>query len=432
MRGGHEEMKILFKNARILTMKDESIIEGDLVVLDNRIAYIGKDSSSYAPFDREIDCDKNLLMPGFKNAHAHSAMVFLRSKADDVTLQDWLFKIVFPREDKLIASDIYYLNKVAYLEYLSSGITACFDHYYYPLEGAKAAEEIGFRTLLLATYDQKYTRGEALYDNYHRFNDIKDGLVKYTIGFHAEYTTDDALLQGTKETLKMLKCPFYTHISETKKEVEECVNRHGKTPAKYLYDEGLFKYGGGGFHCVHLTKEEVEIFKQNNLIVISCPASNAKLASGIAPLTYYLENGITVALGTDGPASNNSLDMFKEMYLAATLQKLTMNDPKCIPAFEILKMATVNASKVMGLDEADVLNEGKYADLIMIDLHKPNMQPINNIVTNLVYAGSKDNVMLTMINGRILYENGRYFLNENVEEIYKKAEEIANRIEKSL
>ena len=425
-------MKTLFKNARILTMVDENIIEGDLVVLDNRIAYIGQDSSKYAPFDRVIECDKNLLMPGFKNAHAHSAMVFLRGKADDVTLQDWLFKIVFPREAKLQPSDIYHLNKVAYLEYISSGITACFDHYYYPLEGAKAAEDIGFRTLLLATYDEKYTRGEDLYRNYHYFNDQKDGLVRYTIGFHAEYTTDDALLKGTQETLENLKCSFFTHISETKKEVEECIERHGKSPVKYLYDSGLFKYGGGGFHCVHLSEEETKIFKDHNLIVISCPGSNLKLASGIAPLTYYYKQGITIALGTDGPASNNSLDMFKEMYLAATLQKVLTNDAVAIPAFEILKMATVNASKVMGLDKADVLKEGKYADIIMIDLSKPNMQPLNNVITNLVYAGSKDNVKLTMINGRILYEDGSYFLKEKETEIYAKAEEITRRLEKEL
>ena len=413
-------------------MIDDKIINGDLVVENNLIAYIGKDSSSFGPFDRIVECNENLLMPGFKNAHAHSAMVFLRGKADDVTLQDWLFKIVFPREEHLQPTDIYHLNKVAYLEYLASGITACFDHYFYPLEGAKAAEDFGMRTLLLATFDAKYMRGEALEKNYHYFNDKEDGLAKYTIGFHAEYTTDDVLLEGTKETINSLKCPFFTHISETKKEVEECLERHGKTPAKFLYDEGLFKYGGGGFHCVHLTKEEVEIFKKNNLIVISCPGSNAKLASGIAPLTYYLNEGITVALGTDGPASNNSLDMFKEMYLAATLQKLSNNDPRSIPAFEILKMATVNSAKAMGLNKADVLAVNKYADIIMIDLHKPNMQPINNIVTNLVYAGSKDNVMLTMINGQILYENGQYFLKESPEEIYKKAEEITSRLEKEL
>ena len=413
-------------------MIDDKIIKADLVVDNNLIAYIGNDSSSFGPFDRVIDCKDNLLMPGFKNAHAHSAMVFLRGKADDVTLQDWLFNIVFPREERLQPSDIYHLNKVAYLEYISSGITACFDHYYYPLEGAKAAKEIGMRTLLLATFDAKYMRGEALDKNYHYFNDDEDNIVKYSIGFHAEYTTDNVLLEGTKDIINKLSCPFFTHISETKKEVEECVNRHGTTPAKFLYDEGLFKYGGGGYHCVYLTDEEAQIFKDNGLIVVSCPGSNLKLASGIAPLTYYFNKGITIALGTDGPASNNSLDMFKEMYLAATLQKVTNNDPKGIPAFEILKMATVNGAKAMGLDKADVLAVNKYADIIMIDLHKPNMQPINNIVTNLVYAGSKDNVILTMINGQILYENGQYFLKENIEDIYKKAEEITLRLEKGL
>ena len=407
-------------------MIDDIIINGELVVENNLIAYIGNDSSSFGPFDHIIDCKCNLLMPGFKNAHAHSAMVFVRDKGDGVNLQDWLFKIVFPREAHLIPSDIYHLNKVSYLEYLSGGITACFDHYFYPLESARSAEDFGMRTLLLATYDAEKTSVEQLKKNYEMINGKKDGLVRYSIGFHAEYTTDDALLIGTKDAINQIKCPFFTHIAETKKEVEECVDRHGKTPVKFLYDEGLFKYGGGGFHCIYLTKEEVEIFKKNKLIVVSCPGSNTKLASGVAPLTYYLDEGIDVALGTDGPASNDGLDMFREMQLVAKQQKLA------IPAFEILKMATVNAAKAMGLDKADVLAVNKYADIIMIDLHKPNMQPINNIVNNLVYAGSKDNVILTMINGLILYENGQYFLKENIEDIYKKAEEITLRLEKDL
>ena len=425
-------MRILFHNARILTMENDQIIEGDLVVNNHRIAYIGQDSSSFAPFDRIIECQKNLLMPGFKNAHTHSAMVFLRGKADDVSLQDWLFKIVFPREEKLTPSDIYYLNKVAYLEYVSSGITAVFDHYFFPLEAAKAAEEFGMRTLLLGTHDPLKTSVEDLKKYYHHFNNLKDSLVTYTIGFHAEYTTDDALLKGTIQAIHELNCPFYTHIAETEHEVKECIEKRGKSPAKFMYDVGLFKYGGGGFHCVYLNDEEISIFKENNLSIISCPASNLKLASGIAPLSKYLKEGINVALGTDGPASNNSLDMFKEMYLAATLQKAVNKDASAMPAFEVLKMATVNGAKVMGLKDADFLAVNKLADIIMIDLSKPNMQPINNIVTNLVYAGSKDNVKLTMINGKILYEDGRFFINESVEEIYQKAEEISSRLEKEL
>ena len=422
-------MKILFKNARILTMKDENIIEGNLVVKDNRIAYIGNDYQKYGPFDREIDCHKNLLMPGFKNAHAHSAMVFLRGKADDVPLQEWLFDVVFPHEANLQPTDIYYLNKVAYLEYLTSGITAVFDHYFYPTEMARASEEFGMRSLLLVMPDEEKYPMDYIYDTYHKFNDRKESLVRIRIGFHAEYTTDEELLKGTKETLELLKCPFYTHIAETKDEVEGSLSRRNKTPAKFMYDEGLFKYGGGGFHCVYLSKEEVEIFKQNHLSVISCPASNLKLASGIAPLTYYLKEGINIALGTDGPASNNGLDMFKEMYLAATLQKVVNNDAKCIPAFEILKMATVNSAQIMGLKDADVLEVGKLADIIMIDLQNPAMQPVHNIAKNIVYAGSKDIVKMTMINGKVLYYNHEFFVDQNIQEIYEKAQQITVRLE---
>ena len=413
-------------------MIDENLIEGDLVVIDTRIAYIGNGSSTFAPFDRVIDCHGNLLMPGFKNAHAHSAMVFLRNRAQHLNLQDWLFKFVFPREEKLIPSDIYHLNKLAYLEYVRNGITACFDHYFFPLEGAKAAEQFGMRTLLLGTPDPGKVLIENLESNYNYFNNKKDGLVTYTVGFHAEYTADSALLEDTKQAINKIKCPFYTHISETKKEVEECLTRHQKTPLEFLFDQGLFQYGGGGFHCIYLTDEEIEICKNNHLNVISCPGSNVYLGSGIAPLSKYLDKGINVALGTDGPASNESLDMFREMRLAATLEKTIDSNVKEIPSFEILKMATVNGAHAMGMWNADVLAPNKLADLIMIDLSMPNLRPLNNIINNLVYHGDVSNVKLTMINGQILYEDGNYHLKESVEDICQKVEEISRRIEKEL
>ena len=230
-------MKILFKNARILTMKDENIILSNLVVKDNRIAYIGNDYNKLAPFDREIECHENLLMPGFKNAHAHSAMVFLRGKADDVPLQEWLFDVVFPHEANLQPTDIYHLNKVAYLEYLTSGITAIFDHYFYPSEMARASEEFGMRSLLLVMPDEEKYPMDYIYDTYHKFNDRKESLVRIRIGFHAEYTSDDACFDRAKTTIEHLKSPFFTHISETEKEVRECVERHHMTPAKYIYEK---------------------------------------------------------------------------------------------------------------------------------------------------------------------------------------------------
>lgn len=424
-------MRILFKNARILTMKDDQIIEGNLVVNGNRIAYIGKDYQNYGPFDREIDCKKNLLMPGFKNAHAHSAMVFLRGKADDQEQHEWLFDICIPREQNLVGEDIYALNKVAYLEYLSSGITAVFDYYFFIPYAVKATEEIGMRTVLLGSYERLGTSLEQEIENYRQYNNRESGLVSFCVGIHAEYTSDEDKIVNTKKAIEATHSPFFTHISETEGEVEGCIERHNMPPAKYLYENGLFAYGGGGYHCVHLTDEEAKIFKDNNLTVVTCPCSNAKLASGIAPLTKYYEMGINIALGTDGPASNNGLDMFKEMYLAASLQRLQTKKANCIPAFEYIKMATVNSARAMGLKDADVLDVNKLADIIMIDLYKPNMQPLNNIITNLVYAGSKDNVIMTMINGKILYENGKYNIKESIEDIYKAADAANERLEKA-
>ena len=409
-------MKTLFRNARILTMADDKVINGDLVVEDKRIVYIGKDSKTYGPFDRVVECDNKVLMPGFKNAHAHSAMVFLRDVPEDVTLQEWLFDYVLPREERLIPGDVYNLNKVAYLEYLEGGITFCFEHYYYPRESAQAAKEMGMRTLLLETCSLggTSTSEDELKEDF-KFNQEKDGLVRMLVGFHAEYTLSEELLKGVKEAISVFKTPFYTHIAETQKEVDECYERHQKTPLKYLFDEGLFKYGGGGFHCVHYTDEDIKICKDNGINIVSCPGSNKKLKSGSAPLAKFLENGVNVALGTDGPASNYALDMFLEMQLAA-------EQNKTIPPYEILKMATVNASKAMGLDNADVLAKGKYADIIMLDVKD------NDVIPYIVNKGSKKDVKLTMINGQILYENGQYNLNESVEEINQRAEEISRRL----
>ncbi len=404
-------------------MANDQIIDGELLVIGTRIAYIGEDASGYAPFDKVIDCQGNLLMPGLKNAHTHSAMIFLRNRFKDVALQDWLFKCVFPREEKLIPSDIYHLNKACYLEYLKSGTTACFDMYFFPKEAGRAADEMGIRTLLLSIFDDETSINGGLEKNYHYFNDRKDGYARYAIGLHAEYTSNELKISYAREAINNLKCPFFTHISETKREVEECIDRHNKTPLKYLFDEGLFKYGGGGYHCVHYTDEEVKICKDNNLFVVSCPGSNQYLSSGIAPLSKYLKEGIRIALGTDGPASNESLDMFREMRLAATLEGVD------IPAFEVLKMGTVNGAHAMELYDADILAKDKLADLIMVDLSSIDK---NSIIHDLVFKATQDNVKLTMINGKILYQNGQYFLNEKVEDIYRKVEEISQRIEKDL
>ena len=424
-------MKTLLKNARVIKMIDDKVIFANIVIEDDRIKYIGDKIDKYKPFDVVYDCEGNVIMPGFKNAHTHSAMTFLRSKTDDTSLQDWLFGSVLPREDHLKENDVYELSKIAFLEYLTSGITACFDQYYFAMSTAKAAQEMGMRVVLLGTYNKEFDLVQKLCDIYHKLND-KDGLVKYCLGVHAEYTLGEGELEKVVEACHLLKAPFYTHISETEKEVRECYEKRGMSPVQYFEKMGAYYYGGGGYHCCYFSDEDIQIFKKHGCYVVTCPGSNTKLASGIAPISKYLENGLNVAIGTDGPASNNSLDMFKEMTLVYALQKVSLKDPSALPAFEVLKMATVNGARAMGLYDSDVLDVGKKADLIEIDLSKPNMQPINNIINNIVYAGSKDNIKMTMINGKILYKNGKFYTKEKPAKIYEKCQKISERIEKEL
>lgn len=421
-------MKILFTNARILTMKDnEPIFEGSLLVDGNKIVHLGKELPK-GKVDRIIDCKGNVLMPGFKNAHAHSAMTFTRSFADDLELQEWLFNCIFPLEAKLEAEDQYILSKVAILEYLTSGITACFDMYYNPLEMAKASIDTGFRTVLLGTVTKFRESVEEMKQAYKQINGMNP-LVTYQLGFHAEYTATEEILVALSKAAHELECPIFTHNSETSAEVEACKQRHnGLTPTEYMEKLGLFDFGGGGFHCVAMSDHDIEIFKNRGLSVVTCPGSNSKLASGIAPVEKFLKAGINVAVGTDGPGSNNALDFFWEMRLVAVLQKLLNKDPKSMEALSVLKAATVGGAKAMNLMDADVLDVGKLADIIMIDMNRPNMQPINNIEKNIVYSGAKDNIKMTMIDGKILYMDGQFFIGENIEEIYRKAQEVTDRL----
>ena len=435
-------MNIRFYNARILTMAADKLTEGELWVQDGRILYVGDGSDTPAVcggtgtdsivWDREIDCEGNLLMPGFKNAHTHSGMTLLRSYADDLPLQDWLFQQVFPIEAKMDGEMIYHLTKLAVLEYLTSGVTAIFDMYLTPETTAKACVEMGMRCVQVSgtsgqTFDE-YGRSLELMEQRYQALNHDDPLLSYFIGFHAEYTCSRELLERVAALAHKYKAPVYTHLAETKAETDGCVERHGMSPTKLFDALGIFDYGGGGYHCVYLDEEDMEIFRRRNLNVVTNPGSNTKLASGIAPISEYLKRGINVAIGTDGPASNNCLDMFREMFLVTGLAKLREKDASAVDAWEVLKMATVNGSKALYLPDTDVLAAGKAADIIMIDLHQPNMQPLNNIPKNLVYSGSKQNVKMTMIQGRILYENGKFADTYDVEEIYRKANEIIDSL----
>lgn len=420
---------IRFYNGRLLSFKNGFEITDDEVWTNgSEIAFVGKNHDKKA--DREIDLNGNLLMPAFKNAHTHSAMTFARSLADDLPLQPWLYDMIFPMEAKLNESDIYTLSRLAFLEYLSSGISACFDMYYYPEAMAKASVDAGFRTVMCGAVNN-FKESVSLLDEYYQKYNSYDELISYRLGFHAEYTTSKELMSGIALLAEKHEAPVFTHSSETKSEVDDCIERYGKTPTELFEELGLFNYGGGGFHSVWMSENDLEIYKKHGIWAVINAGSNSKLASGIAPLEKMQKAGINTAIGTDGPSSNNALDMFREMYLAAVTQKLKTSDAAACDAAELLKAATVGGAHCMGLYNCDIIDTGKKADLTVIDLHRPNMQPINNIIKNIVYSGSKENVKLTMINGKILYENGE-FIGTDIEKIYYEVQKITDRLKSIL
>lgn len=409
-------LKLDSKNTWVLLSDMEVWIKNSFITNIFRYKNNGKISLKW---DREIDGKGNILMPGFKNAHTHSAMTFLRSYADCSKLQDWLNDYIFPAEKKLTEEIVYWGTILAIMEYLSGGITANFDMYFHPKIIAKASVCTGFRTVQTSAFSNFYSSISEMEELYHTVNELSD-LTSFMVGFHAEYSTSKQLLTNLAKLSNKLKSPVWFHNAETKQEVIECKKRWGVTPTKLTYELGLFEYGGGGYHCVWVEDSDIEIMKAKKITAVINPASNIKLCSGIAPVNKFLENGIQVALGTDGAASNNSLNMFKEMYLAATLDNFSRNDPSCIKPEQILYMATKVGADSMGLDYCDNLEVGKKADLVLLDIYQPNMQPVNKIINNIVYSGSKNNVLLTIVNGEILYENGEYHIGIEPEDVYSK------------
>lgn len=421
---------IRFYNGKILTFENENevkISEAEVWTDGAVICRVGETPETLPQFEREIDLRGDLLIPGFKNAHTHSGMTFLRSLADDMPLDKWLSEQVWPHEARLSPDGLYVMTRLAVMEYLTSGITSCFDMYFHNDAFVRACIDSGFRAVLcgdMNNFDRDYTELE---DKFLRYNKTHE-LISYRLGFHAEYTTSLERMEFVASLVQKYREPMFTHSSETRAEVDGCIERHGVTPTVLFDRLGMYDYGGGGFHCVHMSDEDIGIFKKRGLWAVLNPASNLKLASGIAPVKRFLDEGIGLALGTDGAGSNNALDMFREMYLTSVLPKYRENDASAVDARSVLRMACVGGARAMGLCDCDGIAAGKKADLAVIDLHRPNMRPINNIPKNIVYSGSKENVRLTMVNGRVLYENGEFFIGEEPEKIYAEAEKVMETI----
>lgn len=435
-------MSVLFKNARVLKLcgEDLKVVENaNLIVNKDIIKKIFlKDDKYYkklldANYERVIDCKGNLLMPTFKNCHAHSPMTFLRSMRDDLPLREWLFENCFPKEALLTDEDVYWFTYIAIMEYIASGMGLSCDMYAHKEAIVSAFRKAGLRLVLSHDFDKRNIDPHLVEEDYLKYNNLKGknaDLISAKLGMHSEYLNDDTTVDAIAKIVHKYKKPFYAHICETKRETDECFDRRGISPVKYFNNYGLLDYGGAGYHSVWLNEEDMDIYKKKNFYAVLNFGSNVKLASGIINLPLLFKKKVNMAMGTDGAASNNNLNFFKEMFLASTLPKVVSEDKDLTSykAEEILKIATINGARCLDMPEIESLEEGKKADLIMIDLSQPNMQPINNIIVNIVYSGSTSIVKLTMVNGKILYENGKYFIGEKPADIYKSAESCKQRL----
>ena len=424
-------MQYRFYNARILT--PDGIIHGELRTEGDRITRVSPVSTlDYRDWDREIDLGGDLIVPSFKNAHTHSPMTFLRSRAEDMPLKDWLYKQVFPAEAKLTDEDCYYFTRLAVAEYYSGGTTYCCEMYGHTKAVAQAFADTGFGAYIgsgIFDFDGGY---DEITKHAEKLKKEIDALprVRYALAMHAQYTCGDETLKAVADLSKAFGLSVMTHLSETEDEVASCKEKYGISPVRLLAEKGVFDLGGTGFHCVHVDDEDVRIMKSLNVGAVTCPCSNLKLASGIAPLKKLLDAGLKLGVGTDGAASNNALDMFRETYLVTVLQKYLLGDAAAASAKSVYAAATDGAA--FGLEGADGLYVGARADMAVIDLSAPNMQPLNDVANNLVYAGGRHNVKMTVSGGRIVYENGELLYGEDYGALLEKCNAAAERIKSEI
>lgn len=406
---------MLFSNITILD-ENFNVKENSYVGIEGKyIKYIGSEKPS-EDFGEEIDGKGKLLMPGFVNSHAHSPMTLLRGYGENMALQDWLFKKIFPFEDHLTGESVYNATLLAMAESLRFGIVSSSDMYYFMDEMAQAVIDSGAKSNIsrsISHFDDSdflsSYRAKEMIDAYEKYNGAADGRLIVDMSLHSEYTTTPIAVKQLAEYTSKIGANMQVHVSETKSEHEECKQRHGgMTPVQYLNHYGLFDTPTTAAHCVWIEEEDYDILKEKGVTVACNPISNLKLASGVANVDKLMKKGINVTIGTDSVASNNSLNFIEEMKVFAIAPKMMFHAPETVTPLDVVKAATINGAKAQGRKDCGLLKEGYKADLIMIDISGGHMHPVHNLLNNLVYSASGSDVVMTMVDGKILYQNGEY------------------------
>lgn len=428
---------ILIKNAELIT-NDESkplITCGYIGIKDGRIAFISDSLPENAEAKAVIDGRNKIAMPGLVNAHTHSAMTLMRNYADDLALEKWLFDNIFPVEAKLTDKDVYWGTMLGISEMLKSGITAFADMYMFMDEVARAVTETGIKANLCKSPVQFFEDGQlkrldasqGTIDYYNSYHNSANGRIKVFVEIHSVYLFNENTLRNAAKLAKQLNTGIHIHLLETVAEVESSKKDYGMTSIEICSETGVLDVPVMAAHCVHLTDSDLRIMQEKKASVVHNPTSNLKLGSGIARVPEMMDMGINVCLGTDGAASNNNLNMFEEMNLAAILHKGIAMNPQLMKAHDVLKMGTVNGARAIGFDDTGVLSEGMKADIILVDTDKPHFYPKNDPMAMIVYSAQAADVDTVIVDGSILMKN-REFTHIDEEKIKFEVESLSKRL----
>lgn len=434
-------MDLLFKNGTLLPMTasgDEPLtVEAALGISGNRIALLSADPAEISAFEqgrpdlRVIDCRGKLLMPGLINTHCHTAMTLQRSYADDIALMEWLNDYIWPFESLQTTEDVQLGMELGIAEMLLGGTTSFVDMYFHEPQCKALVERTGIRALLGSTYFDR-NADEVLGEMEQVLAADRpdpDGRVHYAIAAHAPYTCSRENILRGKELARKYGLMFEIHAAETEDEERIIASQWGMRPIPYLDSIGVLDEKTIAAHCIHVDGQDIATLVKRGVTVSHNPQSNMKISSGIAPIEEMRRQGARVTVATDGVCSNNDLDLFEELRSAVFLQKSATGSPLAMPAYEALKMITANGARAMGRADGElgVLRVGALADVVVIDLQKPHLQPVHNLVSNLVYCGKAADVESVVIDGRIVVENRR-IKGIDLEDLYVRINRAAHRI----
>ncbi len=426
--------KILIKDAVIITMNEEDRIysPGEILIENDLIKSVGSRVGEVPGNATVINGSGKVVIPGLINIHNHAAMSLFRSYADDYPLMVWLEQKIFPAEAKLTPEDVYWGASLALLEMIRGGTTTYVDMYFFMDQTARACQESGMRAVLSQVFigDNAVDGFNSLQDAIgfaERWPDRTDCRVSAILGPHAPYTCSPDFLKTVLRETESTGTPLHIHLSESRHEVQQSLETYKKTPVALMKEIGLFERDVLAAHCVHVTDEDIDILVANRVGIAHNPGSNLKLGNGVAPLKKMIDSKALVGLGTDGPASNNNLDMFEEIRLAGLLQKGICEDPTFVTAGQALALGTRGGAEALKKDNIGVIREGARADLAIVDFMRPHLQPHNDAVANLVYSAGAGDVETVIVDGKVLYDRGE-FLTLDREKIYFEVKQRAKRL----